>query len=115
MYCRYAEAQQWTVETVNAHEGESGGFKEVISRMVGDGVWTKLRYESGVHRVQRVPETESQGRIHTSAATVAALPEAQPIDDIEINHDELKIDCSRASGVGGQHVKKYQTLSLIHI
>ena len=106
MYSRYAEAHRWLLETASVRESESGGFKEIISRIVGDDAWAKLRYESGVHRVQRVPETESQGRIHTSAATVAVLPEAQTIDDIEINNDDLKIDTFRASGAGGQHVNK---------
>lgn len=106
MYSRYAEAQQWPVEIVSLHESESGGFKEIISRITGKKAYAGFRYESGVHRVQRVPETESQGRIHTSAATVAVMPEAQAIDHVDVNGDELKIDTFRASGAGGQHVNK---------
>ena len=105
MYSRFVEENKWSLETISKHESESGGFKEIISRIVGDA-YDSLRYESGVHRVQRIPETESQGRIHTSAATVAVLPEAQAIDDIEINNEDLRIDTFRASGAGGQHVNK---------
>ena len=106
MYHRYAESKNWQVETINCNEGEHGGFKEIISRITGKGAYSKLKFESGVHRVQRIPETESQGRIHTSAATVAVLPEAEEIDDIDIDTDDLRIDKFRASGAGGQHVNK---------
>ena len=106
MYSRYAEAKDWRVEVINSNEGEHGGFKEIISRVIGQGAYSRLKFESGVHRVQRVPETESQGRVHTSAATVAVLPEADEIDHIEINPAELRTDTFRASGAGGQHVNK---------
>jgi len=106
MYGHYAEQCNWRVEVVNAREGEHGGFRELISRINGKGVYSRLKFESGAHRVQRVPETESQGRIHTSAATVAVMPEAQEIDDIEIGPNDLRIDRFRASGAGGQHVNK---------
>lgn len=105
MYSRYAEAQHWLMEIVSMHHSEAGGCKEIIVRISGDA-YNSLRYESGVHRVQRVPATESQGRIHTSAATVAVLPEAQAIDHIDINSEDLKIDTFKASGAGGQHVNK---------
>ncbi len=106
MYLRYAEARGWQVETVSESPGEQGGYKEVVSRISGRGVYSRFKFESGTHRVQRVPETESQGRIHTSACTVAILPEAQEIDDVEINGNDLRIDTYRASGAGGQHVNK---------
>ncbi|MGD8379093.1 MAG: peptide chain release factor 1 [Gammaproteobacteria bacterium] len=106
MYCRYAEQQRWQVEVLSESEGEHGGYKEIICRLVGHGAYSRLKFESGAHRVQRVPETESQGRIHTSACTVAILPEAEEIEDIEINPSELKVDTFRASGAGGQHVNK---------
>ena len=106
MYSRYAEANNWQVEIVNQNLGEHGGFKEVIARISGKGVYSKLKFESGGHRVQRVPETEAQGRIHTSACTVAILPEVDEVEQIEINPAELKIDTFRASGAGGQHVNK---------
>ena len=106
MYHRYAENNRWKVEVISASEGEYGGYKEIISRVEGKGAFSKLKFESGAHRVQRIPETESQGRIHTSAATVAVLPEADEIDDIEIDPTELRIDTFRASGAGGQHVNK---------
>ena len=106
MYTRYAERKGWKVELVSASESELGGYKEVIARVVGSGVYAKLKFESGGHRVQRVPETEAQGRIHTSACTVAVIPEADPIADITINPAELRIDTFRASGAGGQHVNK---------
>ncbi len=105
MYQRYAESKGWTVEIVSASEGTAGGFKEIIAAISGRGVFAKLKYESGVHRVQRVPATETQGRIHTSAATVAVLPEAQDVD-IDINEADLKVDTMRAQGAGGQHVNK---------
>ncbi len=103
MYERYASAQGWRFEVVSASEGEAGGYKEIIATVSGKGVFAKLKFESGVHRVQRVPATEGSGRIHTSAATVAVLPEAEEVD-IEIRPDEIRIDTMRASGSGGQHV-----------
>lgn len=106
MYSRYAEQRRWGVELINAQEGEHGGYKEVIIRIVGDGAFSKLKFEAGGHRVQRVPETESQGRIHTSACTVAIMPEADEIDQIDINPSDLRVDTFRASGAGGQHVNK---------
>ena len=106
MYLRYAEQQGWKVEEISASEGEHGGYKELILRVVGDGAYARLKFESGAHRVQRVPETESQGRIHTSACTVAVLPEAAEVDAIDVNPAELRIDTYRASGAGGQHVNK---------
>lgn len=106
MYSRFAERNRWQVELVSASPGDVGGYKEVIARIVGKGVYAKLKFESGGHRVQRVPETEAQGRIHTSACTVAVLPEADPVVDVVINPAELRIDTFRASGAGGQHVNK---------
>jgi peptide chain release factor 1 len=106
MYARYAEARGWNVEVMSASEGEHGGYKEIISRIVGSGAYSRLKFESGAHRVQRVPETESQGRIHTSACTVAVLPEAESIEEVEVNAGDLRIDTYRASGAGGQHVNK---------
>jgi len=103
MYSRFAEANRWRVEVISASESERGGFKEIVASVEGEGVYARLKYESGTHRVQRVPETESQGRIHTSACTVAILPEAEDID-IDINPADLKIDVYRSSGAGGQHV-----------
>lgn len=103
MYERYASSRGWRVEVLSASEGEAGGYKEIIATVTGKGVFARLKFESGVHRVQRVPETESGGRIHTSAATVAVLPEAEEID-IEIKADDIRIDTMRASGAGGQHV-----------
>ena len=103
MYERYAAAHGWKVEVLSSSEGEAGGFKEIIATISGRGVFAKLKFESGVHRVQRVPETEASGRIHTSAATVAVLPEAEDID-IEIRAEDIRIDTMRASGAGGQHV-----------
>jgi peptide chain release factor 1 len=103
MYSRFADANRWRVEVISASESERGGFKEIIASVEGTGVFAKLKYESGTHRVQRVPETETQGRIHTSACTVAILPEAEDID-VEINPADLKIDVYRSSGAGGQHV-----------
>ena len=104
MYTRFAESNRWTIEILSANAGEHGGFKEVIARIVGQGVYSKLKFESGAHRVQRVPDTESQGRIHTSACTVAVLPETARIDEVTIKTSDLKIDTFRASGAGGQHV-----------
>jgi len=108
MYSRYAEAQGWKVEMISATEGEVGGYKEVIVAVQGEGAYSHLKHESGVHRVQRVPATESGGRIHTSTATVAVLPEAEDVD-IEINTADLEIDTFRASGPGGQHMQKNET------
>ena len=106
MYTRYAERQGWRTEIVSESEGEVGGYKEVVIRIVGDGVYGKLKFESGGHRVQRVPATETQGRIHTSACTVAALPEPDEAQAVQINPADLRIDTYRASGAGGQHVNK---------
>ncbi|OGT89819.1 MAG: peptide chain release factor 1 [Gammaproteobacteria bacterium RIFOXYA12_FULL_61_12] len=104
MYSRYAESRRWQVELISHSDGEQGGYKEVICRITGQGVYSRLKFESGAHRVQRVPDTEAQGRIHTSACTVAILPEAESIDHIEINTNDLRIDTFRSSGAGGQHV-----------
>ncbi|MCZ4058622.1 peptide chain release factor 1 [Pantoea sp. LMR881] len=104
MYSRYAEARRWRVEIVSANEGEHGGYKEIIARIIGDGAYGRFKFESGGHRVQRVPETESQGRIHTSACTVAVMPELPEAEMPEINAGDLKIDTFRSSGAGGQHV-----------
>src|SRR3954469_7608779 len=106
MYTRYAERQGWRCELVSESPGEVGGFKEVVVRVVGDGCYGKLKFESGGHRVQRVPATETQGRIHTSACTVAALPEPDEAQAVQINPSDLRIDTYRASGAGGQHVNK---------
>jgi peptide chain release factor 1 len=106
MYGRYAERQGWAVEMLSESRGEHGGYREVISRIEGRGVWAKLKFESGTHRVQRVPATESQGRIHTSTCTVAVLPEIAEVESVEINPAELRIDTYRSSGAGGQHVNK---------
>ena len=106
MYARYAERRGWQVETISENPGEHGGFREVICRVIGGGVFSRLKFESGTHRVQRVPATEAQGRIHTSAVTVAILPELDELDAIEINPADLRIDTFRASGAGGQHVNK---------
>jgi len=106
MYSRYAERRGWQVEIISESQGEHGGYKEVIVRLIGQGVYSRLKFESGTHRVQRVPETEAQGRIHTSAATVAVLPEMEEVDHIDINPADLKVDTYRASGAGGQHVNK---------
>lgn len=106
MYSRYAEIRNWKIEPISESLSEAGGYKEVIVRIIGQGAYSRLKFESGAHRVQRVPETESQGRIHTSACTVAILPEIDEVDDIEINPADLRIDTYRASGAGGQHVNK---------
>jgi len=106
MYSRYAENQRWQVEIMSENFGDHGGYKEVIARIVGQGAYSKLKFESGVHRVQRVPETESQGRVHTSAATIAIIPEPDAMEEITINTNDLRIDTYRASGAGGQHVNK---------
>jgi len=106
MYSRYAEGQNWNVEIMSENQGEHGGYKEIVARLVGQGAFSKLKFESGAHRVQRVPETESQGRVHTSACTVAIIPEIDEVEAIEINPKDLRIDTFRASGAGGQHVNK---------
>jgi len=106
MYSRYAEQKGWRVEVVNQNEGEHGGYKEIVSKVTGSGVYSLLKFESGVHRVQRVPETESQGRVHTSAATVAIMPEIADVEAVEINMNDVRVDTFRASGAGGQHVNK---------
>ncbi len=106
MYGRYAELRGWTLEILSESPGEHGGYKEVITRVIGQGAYSRLKFESGAHRVQRVPVTEAQGRIHTSAATVAVLPELAEIEQIDINPGDLRIDTYRASGAGGQHVNK---------
>src|SRR5205085_1678137 len=106
MYTRYAEKNRWQVEIVSESAGESGGFKEVIARVAGAGAYSKLKFESGGHRVQRVPATETQGRIHTSAATVAVMPEADDASDVQINPADVRVDTFRASGAGGQHINK---------
>ena len=106
MYVRYAERQRWQVEVISESLGEKGGYKEVIARIVGQGAYSVLKFESGAHRVQRVPATEAQGRIHTSACTVAILPEAEEVGEVELNPADLRIDTFRASGAGGQHINK---------
>ncbi len=106
MYTRYAENQRWKVEVLSENHGEHGGYKEIISRIEGKDVYGHMKFESGAHRVQRVPETESQGRIHTSACTVAVMPELDDIEEIEIDKNDLRVDTYRASGAGGQHVNK---------
>ncbi|OGT43433.1 MAG: peptide chain release factor 1 [Gammaproteobacteria bacterium RIFCSPHIGHO2_12_FULL_40_19] len=106
MYSRFAELKGWQFSVVSASDGEQGGFKEIIVRIEGQGVYSQLKFESGAHRVQRVPKTEAQGRIHTSACTVAVLPEQDEIDEIKINPADLRVDTYRASGAGGQHVNK---------
>jgi peptide chain release factor 1 len=106
MYLRHAERSGWKVEIVSEHPGEVGGYKEAIIRIVGVGAYSRLKFESGGHRVQRVPETETQGRIHTSACTVAVMPEADEVSEIDINPADLRIDTYRASGAGGQHINK---------
>jgi peptide chain release factor 1 len=116
MYSRYAESQGWRVEVVSEREGEHGGYKEIISRIIGSNVYGRLKFESGAHRVQRVPETESQGRVHTSACTVAVMPEPEEVDEVEINKADLRVDTFRASGAGGQHVNKTDSaIRLTHI
>jgi len=116
MYTRYAESRNWSIEILSERSGEHGGFKEIISRIIGREVYAQLKFESGSHRVQRVPETESQGRIHTSACTVAILPEIDEIDSVDINKVDLRVDTYRASGAGGQHVNKTDSaVRLTHI
>ncbi len=106
MYSRYVEKQKWQIEIMSSNAGEHGGFKEVIARISGTDVYSKLKFESGAHRVQRVPETESQGRVHTSACTVAIMPEVENIEEVNINMSDVRVDTFRASGAGGQHVNK---------
>ncbi|MGE5384780.1 MAG: peptide chain release factor 1 [Betaproteobacteria bacterium] len=106
MYTRYAERNRWSVEVMSANESDLGGYREIICRLAGNGVYSKLKFESGGHRVQRVPETETQGRIHTSACTVAVMPEADEVGDVDLNPADLRIDTFRASGAGGQHIQK---------
>ncbi|KUJ83281.1 peptide chain release factor 1 [Microbulbifer flavimaris] len=116
MYSRYAERQGWRVEIISENPGEHGGYKEIISRVAGEDVYAKLKFESGAHRVQRVPETESQGRIHTSACTVAVMPEPDEREAVDINKADLRVDTYRASGAGGQHVNKTDSaVRLTHI
>jgi peptide chain release factor 1 len=116
MYSRYAEKQGWRIEIISENQGEHGGYKEIITRVAGDDVYAKLKFESGAHRVQRVPETESQGRIHTSACTVAVMPEPDEREAIDINKADLRVDTYRASGAGGQHVNKTDSaVRLTHI
>ena len=113
---RYAETLGWRTEQVSESAGELGGYKEVVIRISGNGVFSRLKFEPGAHRVQRVPETESQGRVHTSACTVAVLPEAEAIDAIEINPNDLRTDTYRASGAGGQHINKTDSaIRITHI
>ncbi|MBT3562632.1 MAG: peptide chain release factor 1, partial [Gammaproteobacteria bacterium] len=116
MYQRFAETRNWKVEIMNERAGDHGGFKEIISRIAGKEVFGQLKFESGAHRVQRVPQTESQGRIHTSACTVAVMPEVEDVDEIEIDKNDLRVDTYRASGSGGQHVNKTDSaVRLTHI
>ena len=106
MYTRYVEKSKWQIEVLSSNLGEHGGFKEIIARISGSNVYSKLKFESGAHRVQRVPETESQGRVHTSACTVAVMPEVSSIEEVDINMNDVRVDTFRASGAGGQHVNK---------
>lgn len=116
MYSRFAENQGWHYSVVSASDGEQGGYKEIIVRIEGHGVYSQLKFESGAHRVQRVPKTEAQGRVHTSACTVAVLPEQDEIDEIKINPADLRVDTYRASGAGGQHVNKTDSaIRITHI
>lgn len=116
MYMRYAEAQGYKIETISESHGEHGGYKEIIMRIIGQGAYSLFKFESGVHRVQRVPETEAQGRVHTSTCTVAILPELEEIESVEISPADLRIDTFRASGAGGQHVQKTDSaIRITHI
>lgn len=116
MYTRFAEKQRWRVEIVSASPGEHGGYKEVIARVEGDNVYARLKFESGVHRVQRVPATESQGRIHTSACTVAILPEAPEVEGVDIRKEDIRVDTFRSSGAGGQHVNTTDSaIRIVHL
>jgi peptide chain release factor 1 len=116
MYTRYAESQRWQVELISASQGERGGYKEIITRIIGQGAYSQFKFESGVHRVQRVPATEAQGRVHTSTCTVAILPEVDAIEEIDLNPADLRVDTFRASGAGGQHVQKTDSaIRITHI
>lgn len=116
MYSRYAESQGWQIELMSFSQSEKGGYKEIILRIIGQGAYSHFKFESGVHRVQRVPETEAQGRVHTSTCTVAVLPEIEEIEEVDINPSELRIDTFRASGAGGQHVQKTDSaIRITHI
>lgn len=116
MYCRYAERNRWQVEIISASESDLGGYKEVIAKLIGFGAYSRLKFESGGHRVQRVPVTETQGRIHTSACTVAVMPEADEMQDVVINPADLRIDTYRASGAGGQHINKTDSaVRIVHL
>ena len=116
MYQRFAENQNWKLEILNERSGDHGGYKEIISRIEGKNVYGLLKFESGTHRVQRVPQTESQGRIHTSACTVAVMPEVEALDEVEISKSDLRVDTYRASGAGGQHINKTDSaVRLTHI
>ena len=116
MYARYAERNRWPLEILSSNPGEHGGYKEIVARIEGRGAFSRLKFESGTHRVQRVPETEAQGRIHTSAATVAILPDYEAVDDVEINPADLRIYTYRSSGAGGQHVNKTESaIRITHI
>jgi peptide chain release factor 1 len=116
MYSRYAETRGWKVEVISSSDSGLGGYKEIIARIIGHGAYSRLKFESGAHRVQRVPETEAQGRIHTSACTVAILPELDEVNEIDINPNDLKVDTFRASGAGGQHVNKTDSaIRLTHL
>ena len=116
MYARYAERNRWPLEILSSSPGEHGGFKEIIARIEGRGAFSRLKFESGTHRVQRVPETEAQGRIHTSAATVAILPDYDAVDEVEINPADLRVDTFRSSGAGGQHVNKTESaIRITHV
>jgi peptide chain release factor 1 len=116
MYTRYAEGQRWQIEVISANHGEHGGYKEIIMRIIGQGAYSHFKFESGVHRVQRVPETEAQGRVHTSTCTIAVLPEVDEVEDVDINPADLRIDTFRASGAGGQHIQKTDSaIRITHI
>jgi len=116
MYQRYAENRGWALEILNQNDGEHGGFREIIVRIAGQGAYSRFKFESGTHRVQRVPDTESQGRIHTSACTVAILPEVEGVEAVDINPSDLRVDTFRASGAGGQHVNKTDSaIRLTHL
>ncbi len=116
MYSKYAESKRWPLEIISSREGDHGGYKEIVSRISGNNIYGNLKFESGAHRVQRVPTTESQGRIHTSACTVAVLPEPDAVEEIEINTGDLRVDTFRASGAGGQHVNKTDSaIRLTHL
>jgi peptide chain release factor 1 len=116
MYSKFAEVQGWRIEVVSSNEGDHGGYKELVARIVGQDVYSRMKFESGAHRVQRVPETESQGRIHTSACTVAVMPELDDVEKIQINKSDLRVDTYRASGAGGQHINKTDSaIRLTHL